>query len=81
MLWTKLDQEDISITDDKDCFNFSVNEGVVESMTIPIKTMPNTLALPAPDDNYAKTHTAQKIMIAFKPKKDVLYKSRFKILV
>lgn len=50
-------------------------------MTIPIKSMPHTLALPAPDDEYAKTHVAQKLMIAFKPKKDVLYKSRFKILV
>ena len=43
--------------------------------------MPNTLALPSPDDNYAKTHIPQKIMIAFKPKKDILYKSKFKILV
>lgn len=43
--------------------------------------MPNTLALPSPDDNYAKTHVPQKIMIAFKPKKDILYKSKFKILV
>ena len=43
--------------------------------------MPTTLALPAPDDEYAKTHIPQKILINFKPKKNVLYKSRFKILV
>ena len=39
--------------------------------------MPNTLALPSNDDEYAKDHKPDQVDIVFKPELNVLYKSKF----
>lgn len=41
--------------------------------------MPNTLALPARNDQYAETHRPLAIQILFKPEANVVYKSKFRV--
>jgi len=54
---------------------------VVLHHTIPVHYMPGTLALPSGEDKYTQTHKPIKIDFLFKPKTNVLYKSKFRIAV
>jgi len=80
-LWTNLDYEDQNIQDDKKCWRLSVDGGVVKNRSIPVHYMPNTLALPGQDDQYAESHKPVQIQIMFKPEANVLYKSKFRLTV
>ncbi len=46
-LWTSLDYEDQTITDEKKCWRLSLDGGIVKNKTIPVHYMPGTLALPS----------------------------------
>lgn len=54
---------------------------MVRNKSIPVHYMPNTLALPSPDDNFAETHKPVQVTIMFKPEANALYKSKFRVTV
>jgi hypothetical protein len=80
-LWTPLDHEDQTITDEKKCWKLSVDGGVVKNRTLPVHYMPATLALPSVDDRFAETHKPLQVVVMFKPEANVLYKSKFRLSV
>jgi hypothetical protein len=66
-LWTPLDFEDQTITDEKKCWRLSIDSGIVKNRSIPVHYMPNTLALPSQDDQFAESHRPLQVTMMFKP--------------
>jgi hypothetical protein len=54
---------------------------VVLNRSIPIHYIPGTLALPSGEDQHAQSHKPVRIDFMFKPQKNLLYKSKFRIAV
>lgn len=80
-MWTQLDYEDQSITDEKKCWKLSIDSGTVKNRSVPVHYMPTTLALPSSDDQFAETHKPIQVTVMFKPEANVLYKSKFRVSV
>lgn len=80
-LWTALDYEDETITDEKKCFRLSQDSGHILAESIPVHYMPTTLALANADDKHAETHKPTKVDFLFKPETNVLYKSKFLLTI
>lgn len=80
-LWTKEDFEDQKITDQKDIFFLNRAAGTILSNSAPVHYIPGTLALPSQEDSFTQKHKPVKIDFLFKPKTNLLYKSKFRIIV
>ncbi|KAL4472936.1 hypothetical protein ABPG72_007813 [Tetrahymena utriculariae] len=81
---TKEERENNAITDDQDVFQFSVTEGLLYGPSIPVKSLPETLTLPTmitTMKNHQNEIIPQQILINFKPKRNLMYKSKYRISV
>ncbi|KAL4510071.1 hypothetical protein ABPG72_010264 [Tetrahymena utriculariae] len=81
---TKLELEDSLRTDDPSVFEFQMTEGTLNGPSISVKSFPDTLALPTKKINailHQQQLYPQKIYINFRPKTNILYKSKFRITV
>lgn len=68
-------------TDDPEVFEFSVTSGTLKGKTLPLRKVPEGLLVPpVPKDDEERKYLPQTIYIKFKPKANVLYKSKFRFL-
>ncbi|EGR30591.1 hypothetical protein IMG5_128580 [Ichthyophthirius multifiliis] len=81
---TQEDYENNNTIDDLEVFSFSKNEGFLNGPSVPIKKWPNCLALPSENTqkrNIQEGISPQDVFVCFQPKKNVIYKSKFKICI
>lgn len=70
------------MTDDPDVFEFSVTDGQLKGKSHALRITPEGLALPGKAmSEEEKLYLPQKVMVNFRPKKNILYKSKFRFLV
>jgi len=68
--------------DDPEVFEFSIAEGDIKGKTLPLRNMPEGLCVPpVPKDEEERKYLPQPILINFRPKQNVLYKSKFRFTV
>ena len=68
-------------TDDCSVFEFSVTTGSLKGKSEPLRKVPEGLLVPpVPKSDDEKKYVPTKILINFKPKQNVLYKSKFRFL-
>mmetsp|Transcript_14361 Transcript_14361/g.24450 ORF Transcript_14361/g.24450 Transcript_14361/m.24450 type:complete len:168 (-) Transcript_14361:33-536(-) len=71
--------ENMEKTDDAEVFEFNIANGLLKGKSLPLRKVPEGLIVPpVPKDEEEKKFLPQKILIKFKPKKNVLYKSKFR---
>jgi hypothetical protein len=74
---TRKEQENLSAKDDQEVFQFSVSEGMLLGPSTPVRRCFPGSAFP-----YIPTQRdPAAVQISFQPKLDVLYKSRFRVMV
>lgn len=68
-------------TDDPEVFEFSVTAGTLKGTSLPLRKVPEGLLVPpVPMDDEERKYLPQKIYVKFKPKQNVLYKSKFRFM-
>jgi hypothetical protein len=71
--------ENLEKTDEPDVFEFSVTSGLLKGKSLPLRKVPEGLIVPPVGrSEEEKKYLPEKIVIKFKPKKNVLYKSKFR---
>lgn len=66
-------------TDDPEVFEFSSTTGTLKGPSLPLRKVPEGLLVPpVPKDEEERKFLPQTIHIKFKPKANVLYKSKFR---
>ena len=89
------EEENLEKVDDPDVFAFQLTQvsdllnlkqfcvqGTLKGKSLPLRKMPEGLFTPpVPMDEYEKQYLPQTILVDFKPKKNVLYKSKFRFIV
>ncbi|KRX10489.1 hypothetical protein PPERSA_08791 [Pseudocohnilembus persalinus] len=81
---TLKEKENHAKTDEADVFEFSIASGVLYGPSVPVRSLPDTSALPNIKTNKDISRDnlfPQQILINFRPKKNILYKSKFRITV
>lgn len=79
---TQWEEENLEKVDDPDVFEFQLTQGSLKGKSLPLRKMPEGLFTPpVPMDEYEKQYMPQTILVDFKPKKNVLYKSKFRFMV
>mmetsp|Transcript_6993 Transcript_6993/g.7912 ORF Transcript_6993/g.7912 Transcript_6993/m.7912 type:complete len:308 (-) Transcript_6993:18-941(-) len=82
MTKTPLEIENLNKTDDPEVFQFSVSEGCLKGPSLPLRVTPEGLALPSvPKNSTEEEYLPLKILVNFKPKANILYKSMFRFVV
>jgi len=76
---TEEEKEDIKQTDDPCVFNFHIVEGFINGPSNILTNMPLGPGLNKRDDYNLERYAPIMIKVVFKPKKNVFYKSRFRI--
>lgn len=78
---TPWEVENMEKTDDREVFEFSVTSGSLKGKSLPLRKVPEGLLVPpVPRDEEERKYLPQTIYIKFKPKKNVLYKSKFRFV-
>jgi hypothetical protein len=73
--------ENMEKTDDPEVFEFNITNGILKGKSLPLRKVPEGLLVPpVPKDEEEKKYLPQKIYVKFNPKKNVLYKSKFRFL-
>ena len=68
-------------TDDPEVFEFNITSGILKGKSLPLRKVPEGLLVPpVPKTDEEIKYLPQKIFIKFNPKKNVLYKSKFRFL-
>jgi hypothetical protein len=79
---TMMEKENEKSTDDPDVFSFSVTNGRLKGPSLKLRVTPEGLAIPSiPKNSFEQEFLPQKIHVHFKPKLNILYKSKFRFLV
>lgn len=79
---TVWEQENLEKMDDPDVFEFSIASGALKGKSEPLRKVPEGLVVPpVPKDEFEKQYLPCSIQVNFKPKKNVLYKSKFRFIV
>mmetsp|Transcript_3584 Transcript_3584/g.2610 ORF Transcript_3584/g.2610 Transcript_3584/m.2610 type:complete len:224 (+) Transcript_3584:1049-1720(+) len=78
---TPWEQENMQMTDDPDVFEFSLSDGALKGPSLPLRHAPEGMAPPVPKDEFEMAYLPQTVLINFRPKQNVLYKSKFRFLV
>lgn len=79
---TEWERENLQKVDDPEVFEFSIAEGDIKGKTLPLRNMPEGLCVPpVPKDEEERKYLPQPILINFRPKQNVLYKSKFRFTV
>lgn len=82
MTTTKMEEENMAKEDDPDVFEFSVAGGKLRGPSITLRQTPEGLAIPGvAKDSFEEQFLPEKIMVNFRPKANIIYKSRFKFVV
>ena len=67
--------------DDREVFEFDTVAGVLKGKSLPLRKVPEGLLVPpVPKDEEERKYLPQKILIKFKPKENILYKSKFRFI-
>lgn len=78
---TPWEVENMEKTDDPEVFEFSVTGGTLKGKSLPLRKVPEGLLVPpVPKDEEEQKYLPQKIFVKFKPKNNVLYKSKFRFI-
>lgn len=78
---TPWETENIEKTDDRSVFDFGITEGTLKGKSLPLRKVPEGLLVPpVPRDEEEKAYEPVKVVIKFRPKKNVLYKSKFRFI-
>lgn len=78
---TPWELENIQKTDDPEVFEFSQTMGELKGRSLPLRKVPEGgLVPPVPRDEEEQKYMPQKVFIKFKPKANVLYKSKFRFI-
>lgn len=79
---TKWEEENANKNDDPDVFEFSISNGSLRGKSLPLRKVPEGLCVPpvAKDEEESK-FLPQTILVNFRPKQNVLYKSKFRFTV
>lgn len=79
---TKWEEENANKNDDPDVFEFSISNGSLRGKSLPLRKIPEGLCVPpvAKDEEESK-FLPQTILVNFRPKQNVLYKSKFRFTV
>lgn len=76
---TKWEHENLEKTDDAEVFEFSATNGELKGTSLRLRKVPEGgLVPPVPKDEDEQKYLPQKIFVKFKPKVNVLYKSKFR---
>lgn len=77
-----MEKENEQSCDDASVFSFSLTQGRLKGPSLKLRVTPEGLAIPSiPKNSYEAEYLPQKIHVHFKPKANVLYKSKFRFLV
>lgn len=61
--------------------DYNVFQGTLKGTSLPLRKVPEGLLVPpVPRDEYERQYLPTKILIKFKPKQNVLYKSKFRFI-
>ena len=77
---TTEEKEDINMNDDPSVFNFDISDGVIYGPTEILTDLPVGPGLPKVETEENKKYKPLVIHVMFKPKKNVFYKCRYKIV-
>jgi hypothetical protein len=78
---TPWEVENMEKTDDPEVFEFNVTSGSLKGKSLPLRKVPEGLLVPpVRRDAEENKYVAQTIDIKFRPKKNVLYKSKFRFV-
>lgn len=78
---TEWEKENIDKTDDPEVFEFSSTAGELRGKSFALRKVPEGgMVPPVPKDEEEQKYLPQKIFIKFKPKANVLYKSKFRFI-
>ena len=77
---TTEEREDINMNDDPSVFNFDISDGVIYGPTEILTDLPVGPGLPKVETEENKKYKPLVIHVMFKPKKNVFYKCRYKIV-
>eukprot|EP00351_Strombidinopsis_sp_SopsisLIS2011_P003897 CAMPEP_0116874008 /NCGR_PEP_ID=MMETSP0463-20121206/5385_1 /TAXON_ID=181622 /ORGANISM="Strombidinopsis sp, Strain SopsisLIS2011" /LENGTH=194 /DNA_ID=CAMNT_0004517053 /DNA_START=3442 /DNA_END=4026 /DNA_ORIENTATION=- len=79
---TPWELENMQKTDDPDVFEFDTTDGSLRGKSLPLRKMPEGLSIPpVPKDDQERQLLPQTILVNFRPKKNILYKSKFRFTV
>jgi len=76
---TMWEEENLEKVDDPDVFEFSIAQGSLKGKSEPLRKVPEGLIVPpVAKDEFEKQYLPCSIQVNFRPKKNVLYKSKFR---
>jgi len=79
---TAWEEENLEKLDDPDVFEFSLAQGSLKGKTEPLRKVPEGLVVPpVKKDEFERQYLPCAIQVNFRPKKNVLYKSKFRFTV
>lgn len=79
---TQWEEENNKKIDDPDVFEFSVSTGNLKGKSMPLRLVPEGLCVPpVPKDEDERAYLPQLLLVNFRPKQNVLYKSKFRFVV
>ena len=76
---TKEEKEDIEMSDDESVFTFDIADGIIYGPSEMLINLPIGPVLPKVETTESKKYKPLIIHVTFSPKKNVLYKCRYKI--
>ena len=81
MTQTMVEKETEVSKDDPEVFSFSVTSGWLKGPSLKLRISPEGLAIPSlPKTKDEEQLLPQKIQLQFKPKQNILYKSKFRFI-
>jgi len=79
---TAWEAENLKKVDDPDVFEFSHSGGLLKGKSLPLRVVPAGLCVPpVPMDDNERQFLPQELMVNFRPKQNVIYKSKFRFIV